>query len=236
MILQFVSADNLLAKGLKDLLRSLGISLVHYTDPIKAMDNLRETGPKIILYSLQDFPRHWKIMMRFLKEDLGKSQVIFILFSREKPDVEEADKAVFLGVNALIQYQGNAESLARQVKDIYARYGAFENDGEPVYLWETGDTPLGFLFRHPIQQFLIPGRLTRLEKLHGVFKPENRLDILQLEAGQTLTNCSLFIENQSVFLDCLILSNTGQLLLEFQNPCEKTCEAIGSKLRGLALT
>lgn len=235
MILQLVSGDPDLARGLKDRLRSLGMSLVHYTDPIKAMDNLKETSPKVILYSYRDFPRHWKVMIRFLKEELGKAQIVFILFTDGRPEVEEASKAAFLGVNAFVDCQGNVDLLARQVKEIYSRYGAFESDGNPVYVWEPGDTPLGFLFRHPVQQFLIPGRLIRLERDRGVFKPENRQDILSLEPGTAIPGCSLFIDDQSVFLDARVEGNTGQLLLNFTALPEKTAQVLEKKLSRLVV-
>lgn len=55
--------------------QSLGIqesNIIHYTHPVKALDNLTEIKPDIAIFSANDFPRHWKpflILLRSVRPD-----------------------------------------------------------------------------------------------------------------------------------------------------------------------
>ena len=49
-------------------LNPLGFEIVFYSDPVKVIDNLDEIAPEMVIFNAQDFPRHWKPVLKLLRE------------------------------------------------------------------------------------------------------------------------------------------------------------------------
>jgi DNA-binding NarL/FixJ family response regulator len=215
MILMLVKGESPLSQELARHLAPYGISVVHYKHPIKALDNLDETLPRIVLYDVQDFPRHWKILVKYLRDEFPKDEVVFLLFSEVRPPLEEANKALYLGVNGILQYNGDPATLARNIREVFLRYGTFDvaADHRSVH---TEGSPLAFLFRHPRRKHLVTGVLVRLEEKQATFKPDFAHEIADLSEGEELPGCSLRLGETLLTLDARITRNSGQVSLSIR--------------------
>jgi len=220
MILMLVKGETPLTKELSRQLAPYGISVVHYRHPIKALDNLAETEPRIVLYDVQDFPRHWKILAKYLREEFPKDEVIFLLVTGTTLPLEEANKALYLGVNGILHHDGEAATLARNIREVFLRYGTFDvstNGGAPALATAaSGHAPMAFLFRHPRRKHLVTGVLVRLEEKAATFKPDFAHEIADLAVGEALHGCSLRLEEALLTLDARVTLNSGQLQLALQ--------------------
>ena len=49
------------------LLKEKGFDLIHYRWIIKALDNIEEIQPDIIVLSAMEYPRHWKTLAGFVQ-------------------------------------------------------------------------------------------------------------------------------------------------------------------------
>lgn len=214
MILMLIKGESTLGEDLGKLLAPYGISVVHYRNPIKAMDNFEELRPRIVLYDLQDFPRHWKILIKYLREEYAKDQAVFLLFSEARPPLEEANKALFLGVNGLLNFDGKSEALARSIREVFLRYGTFDRT------WDSGEEPaeesFGFVFRHPKKKHLVTGCLTQMEESWAIFKPDFPHEIADLVAGDQILSCSLRLQERLISMDASVVKNTGALHLKLE--------------------
>lgn len=212
MILMLVKEEIPWASGLETHLAPYGVSVVHYRHPLKALDNLVETHPAIVLYDLQDFPRHWKILVKYLREEYRKDEVIFLLVSNGPPPLEEANKALYLGVNGILQFNGDVEALARNIREVFLRYGTFEVDAAPAAPAGT-DAPLAFLFRHPRRKHLVTGVLVKYDGKRATFKPDFAHEVADLAEGEVLAGGSLRRADSLVSVDASVVKNSGQLQL-----------------------
>jgi hypothetical protein len=210
MILMLIKDETSSAGELGRRLAAYGVSVISYRHPLKALDNLEETQPSIILYDLQDFPRHWKILVKYLREEHSKNEVVFLLVSHGPPPLEEANKALYLGVNGILQ-DGDIEFLARNIREVFLRYGTFEV--APAPKGETEPGPLAFLFRHPRGKHLVTGIMLRYDGQRATFKPDFAHEVADLSEGETLTGGSLRLGETLVTLDATIVKNNGQLQL-----------------------
>jgi hypothetical protein len=213
MILMLVKEDTPWARGLEGHLAPYGVSVVHYRHPLKALDNLVETRPSIVLYDLQDFPRHWKILVKYLREEYQKDEVIFLLVSNGPPPLEEANKALYLGVNGILQFHGDVEALARNIREVFLRYGTFEVDTAGPPPVAGSEAPLAFLFRHPRGKHLVTGVLVKYDGRRATFKPDFAHEVADLSEGETLAGGSLRLAESLVNVDATIVKNNGQLHL-----------------------
>ena len=212
MILMLVKDDLSSAGELNRRLASYGVSVVSYRHPLKALDNLEETQPAIILYDLQDFPRHWKILVKYLREEHTKNEVVFLLVSHGPAPLEEANKALYLGVNGILQDSGSVEMLAKNIREVFLRYGTFEV-AEANSSGSGSEVPLAFLFRHPRGKHLVTGLMIRYDGQKGTFKPDFAHEVADLSEGETLSGGSLRLAESLVTLDATIIKNNGQLQL-----------------------
>ena len=216
MILMLVKDETPWAADLGKHLAAYGISVVHYLHPLKALDNLEETHPSIVLYDLQDFPRHWKILVKYLREDHTKDEVIFLLVSNGPPALEEANKALYLGVNGILQYHGDAEALTQNIREVFLRYGTFDVQSEPKS-GQSSSEALAFLFRHPRRKHLVTGMLLKYDGDKATFKPDFAHEVADLGEGDSLIGGSLRLADSLITLDATIVKNNGQLQLALRN-------------------
>ena len=80
------------------LLKNNGFDLIHYKWIIKALDNIEEIQPDVIVLSADEFPRHWKTVAGFVQSGIGGNDVKLYLYDTKPLSVEDAVKAEELGV------------------------------------------------------------------------------------------------------------------------------------------
>ncbi|MDR2717557.1 MAG: PilZ domain-containing protein [Treponema sp.] len=79
----------------------LGFEPIRYRHVLKAMDNIDEVDPAAIIISARDFPRHWKILVQFVRSERSKETCPIIILKGTNFNTEETSKALFLGVNGI---------------------------------------------------------------------------------------------------------------------------------------
>src|SRR6056297_1331296 len=99
-----------------------GAEIIQYYNPIKAMDNLDEIDPDVVLFSAQDFPRHWKPFLIFLRDSRAREQCVFVVLTGGEFDHEEADKAQALQVNGIVDERLQDRRELARLKDLVNRY------------------------------------------------------------------------------------------------------------------
>ncbi len=82
------------------LLKEKGFDLIHYRWIIKALDNIEEIQPDVVVLSAEEYPRHWKILAGFVQSGIGGNGVKVYLYETKKLSVEDAAKADELGVQS----------------------------------------------------------------------------------------------------------------------------------------
>ncbi|MDA3949739.1 MAG: PilZ domain-containing protein [Spirochaeta sp.] len=96
--------------------------VIHYDNPIKAMDNIEEIQPEIVLFASTDFPRHWKPFVMYLRNAFTRHETIFVLLINEGFSEEEAEKAEHLEVNAVLDEDLTSDQTIERIRGIIARY------------------------------------------------------------------------------------------------------------------
>ncbi len=93
------------------LLKNNGFDLIHYKWIIKALDNIEEIQPDVIVLSADEFPRHWKTVAGFVQSGIGGNDVKLYLYDTKPLSVEDAVKAEELGVSSF-------EKTFKQIKQL----------------------------------------------------------------------------------------------------------------------
>lgn len=93
-----ISDDAQFTKTIDSFFTRKGHSTIIYKWLIKAMDNLEEIKPDIIIISADEYPRHWKSLVQFMESGIaGKGHKIY-LYKKEKIEGEEELKIQKLNI------------------------------------------------------------------------------------------------------------------------------------------
>lgn len=215
MIIMLVAEDAALKSRFTSFFGPLGYDVVQYSHPLKAMDNLDEIAPDVVLCQTLDYPRHWKLIVKHIRETRERDDAVVILGVDDSFDTDEANKAAFLGVNLL--YPERLETIEdfRELDDRISRYKAPPKRSQ-AFTWIPGEEErISFIFLHPVEFRMISGRLTELSPAGGVFRPDDPGDIAAIDIGALIDGGSLRAGESLLSIKARVIRNSGTLSLAF---------------------
>lgn len=194
-----------------------GAEIIQYQNPIKAMDNLDEIDPELVLFSTQDFPRHWKPFLAFLRDFKPREECVFVLLKGADFDHEEADKAQALKVNGIVREELDDKAEIDRLKELVNRYHDIGDARAEKRIVPSAIDKIGFIFTHPARLELIEGRVEDLSATGISFLPANRQRVMDIAIGTLLPACSLRIGDALLALPARVVRNERSLSLLFHD-------------------
>lgn len=202
-----ISNDQMTASRINRYFTPGGYGFIQYNNPLKAMDNFHEIKPDVVLFHESEYPRHWKLAVKFLREQYSRDSSLFILLVDHLFSDEDAHKAHFLGVNGLLRTDESMETLESMI----LRYKIAPEIRKTQQLIPVGDTRLDFMFMNPGNLQLINSHILELSVNGAVLKIDEPYKASGLECGTVLKNCSLKTRDGIVNLNARI-EHTGVIL------------------------
>ncbi|MDA3811890.1 MAG: hypothetical protein PF518_16345 [Spirochaetaceae bacterium] len=215
MKILLIADDVGLKKKISDYFKPKGYSIIHYTNPLKGMNNFEETEPEIVIFNSTDFPRHWKIANNFLKNDVKDINPVFFLLINEYFPMEEVCKAVYLGIDALISDDYENENYLHHLDDLIGRFYSSQITIKTPLLLENPEQRIDFMFMNPENFQLATGSLSELSLNGAGFKPDDRKSVFPLKVGNILEGCSLRTSEGIITIKAEIVNNSGIMDLRF---------------------
>jgi len=215
LILLILADDASIKTRFRSYFGKLGYSVIQYSHPLKIMDNIDEISPDVLVCSAVDYPRHWKLVVKQLRESKDRTETAVILIVDKDFDPEEADKAAFLGVNFLfpgrLETLDDFKELDRKISRYKTPLTRFRGSS-----WIPGDDDrVTFIFRHPDDFRMICGKFTELSAAGGVFRADDPSDVAGLTPGTLIDGGSLRAGDSLISLRGRIIRNSGSLSLAF---------------------
>ena len=196
-------------------LRSRGFDLIHYRNPIKAMDNIDEIEPDIVFFSAEDFPRHWKPFIRLLRESMPMERTSFILLRGEVFSFDEAAKAKHLEVSGIFRENLEDRKEYSRVEEFLTKFSSLDDyRNEQRYIPDESDN-VEFVFTHPHTNALVTGSLSDMSTSGAAFAPDNPEQTAAITVGETIRLCSLKVEDEYLSFSATVVRNTEQLGLKY---------------------
>jgi hypothetical protein len=195
--------------------KPLGFELIRYNNVLKAMDNVDEIDPQAIIISAIDFPRHWKTMVQFVRNERSKESCPIIILKGDNFHVEEVTKASFLGVSSIIAEAMDSYSEVDRLHRILGRYMPVDERRQDrrfqVEPWQR----LGFVFITPTGNVLVLGEIKDISSGGLSFLPDNPSLMKDISLHMTIDECSLR-EGDSIFSPVCRIARAGRLVsMEF---------------------
>ncbi len=172
-----ISEDEKVYTTLDDILKNADYDTIIYKWLLKALDNIEEIRPDLIVVSSSEYPRHWKTLVQFVKSGIGGDDVEIYLYEPTPVSDEDEEKARVLGVTGcfsefdefckmiLPQTQEAQEILVAEPTAVPEPVEGPKEEEVPFVentqtsSQETAVTNTGhFIFTHPSTQKFISGK------------------------------------------------------------------------------
>ena len=233
MMMMLVSEIQDKSKNLIEFFKDESIDIIHYSSPIKALDNLQEIAPDAVVIDTVDFPRHWKVITQYLRYDTSKSDVVIILIVNDFFSALEADKAVKAGVQGMVNVNASSDNMVKNAENILAKYksSVFRRRGR---VGSTSSSLLesecSFLFVEPTTGCIVTGKVKDINEDSLLFIPDSEVE--GLEVGTVLSNCSLKLKGAILTPNMHVVELAHYLNLEFDVD-EEDAEVISAFVKEL---
>lgn len=204
----------------------LGMELIQYWNPIKAMDNIDEIDPDIVLFSAGDFPRHWKPFLTFLRNHRTRYTSVFILLRPANFSFEEASKAQHLGVNGLADDSFSNREDVNRLRDLIVRYKEVRDLRKNKRFVPHPEDRIEFIFSHPQTMQFVTGRVEDISATGLRFVPDRPALVEALSNDLVLRHCSLRLGDTILNLTTRIIRNDDGLSVAFHEADSDLRESI----------
>jgi len=191
MKLLLVLGDEATYRLITHYIRPLGFEFVHYTHVLKAMDNIDEVDPHAIIISARDFPRHWKTMTHFVRNERAKDACPLIVLKGDSFTTEDAAKASFLGVSGLIIEALDSPAEIGRLQGILSRYMPVDERRRSRRFQTEPWQRFAFVFTRPANHALVTGAVKDISAGGLSFMPDNPSLLKDMSIGSELKECSL---------------------------------------------
>jgi hypothetical protein len=196
-------------------LKPLGFELERMGDPVRAMEAIEEIDPQAILFHAGDFPRHWKALLKLVRERKNKEELIFLLIAPHDFDLDEAAKAAHLGINGIIGEDLSDKQELYRLEELVRRYRSVREKRNFARLIPTQDDSLGFAFTHPRRLSLVLGKIREISIQGASFYPSEASVVSDLTVGHEIRNCSLKVGDEIISVTCRLTRNREELGFQF---------------------
>ena len=196
-------------------LRPLGFDFVRYRLPLKAMDNVDEVDPDAVLISAEDFPRHWKTLVQFIRTERDKKRTAIVILKGSTFSYEDAAKASFLGVNGIASENLDDPEEIDRVQSILARYKSVKN-GRSARRFRPGDWErLEFILSSPDSGAIVTGRIVSISNTGLAFESDSAADLARFPAGTEFPDCSLRVDDAILSASCSLVRTEPDVAFTF---------------------
>ena len=120
-----VADDEKAINNISEVLKAAGYDPIVYKWLLKALDNIEEVAPHLIIVSTADYPRHWKTLAQYASTGFGDYAPELILYTDENFSEEEKKKAEALHVRGYFNSVGvegldQLREILTKTDDIYS--------------------------------------------------------------------------------------------------------------------
>jgi hypothetical protein len=196
-------------------IKPLGFELIRYRHVLKAMDNLDEIDPSCIILSADDFPRHWNVLVQFVRYERSKEQCPIILLKEDDFSLEEASKAFFTGVSGIVSGDLNRSGVMDQLQSILERYLEIPDKRKARRYHAEPWTRFGFCMAHPVGKTIVTAAVKTLSSSGISLEPDNPSLTATLTEGTELRECSLRVGDDIISPICRLIRKQPDMSMEF---------------------
>jgi hypothetical protein len=213
-LLLILGSDDML-NTISQSIKPLGFDLIRYRHVLKAMDNIDEVDPAAILISARDFPRHWKVLVQFVRYERPREVCPIILLKGDDFSLDEASKAFFIGVSGIVSENIKLFNEKDRLQSLLSRYIEVEDKRKAKRYHAEVWTRFGFCITNPLNRGIITGTVKTLSSTGIGFVPDDPSLVENILENEELSECSLRVGDHILSPIARVVHKEPVLSLEF---------------------
>ncbi|QTQ13990.1 hypothetical protein HRQ91_05710 [Treponema parvum] len=225
-----IADDPIAVERFSAVFKTAGYDAIVYRWLVKAIDNIEEISPHIILVSAVEYPRHWKTVTQYAKSGISATVPQVILYTGKNFSEEEQEKASRLGVRGFFSsydvdgldklreilkkendiYEGSLSSPAVPSAIDAAKSSATGGGADIAETFDSSKT--NFIFTDPATKAFVTGKVISFDGEIMSFQPDNH--DRKFDKDQKISDATLKFNNQISSVSAFILENDKILKLK----------------------
>lgn len=189
--------------------------VIHYDNPIKAMDNLDEVNPAVVLFSARDFPRHWKPFLIFLRNSYSRHESVFILLIGENFSSDEAAKAEHLEVNAVVDEDLSNQRAIERIRGIVTRYRHDSDIRRAIRYIPGPEDGIHLMFTNPYTFEIVSGNVVDISTGGLQIDPEDPRVLEPLDPETVVTAASIRLGKEILAIKLRLIRSAETAAFEY---------------------
>lgn len=214
-----VAEDEELIEKAGNLLKASGYDLIIYKWLLKALENIEEISPDLILISAVDYPRHWKVLTSYAST-LLKNTNIFLYINQVAFSEDEERKAELLNIKACFESFTDFDKELKKFETTTSN-AVKENSNKIKQIEKTESIKsiIDCLLESPETNTLVTGKLSspiEEDSLSAIIKmkPDFEDIISSEDIGKTVRHLTIFTDGKVQTLEAVIKSVSDIIELE----------------------
>lgn len=160
-----ISDDEKLVKSTSSFLENKNYDIIVYKWLLKALDNIEEIRPDLIIVSSSEYPRHWKTLVQFVKSGIGGDCVQIYLYEPTPLSIEDDDKAKVLGINGYFTSVDELENMFNPVEEEVPSVDSLVAEAEEPVAQVAAPVEKApefghIMITHPVDMHFMTGKVT----------------------------------------------------------------------------
>ena len=151
------------------LLKKAGCEIIIYRWLLKALDNIEEIAPDIIVLDASSYPRHWKVVVQYAASDEDRRR--FFLFCEKPLSSTELQKATYLGIEKIVCL--DSENASSEFESCFSKEKVHTT--APLSKKATKSEQIECIFS--IDSGIITGHSSKFDGQQFVFTPDYKAKI-----------------------------------------------------------
>ena len=212
-----ISDNENITSPLDSYLKQNGYDTIIYTWLLKALDNVEEIKPDLIILCAEEYPRHWKTLVQYSKSSIGSQNVKIILIISDKFNKDDEEKAVLLGVSGFLKSveQNELQNVIPKIQN-----KEISPSSTPSSIEDSEE----ILFNHPSTDKFVSGKIIEVKDEMIVFEFDCNSDLDDLFVGDYIKSITFYRNSECIHYSGYVNSinqDTKSVILELVDFNEK---------------
>ncbi|MBQ0162649.1 MAG: hypothetical protein KBS84_05745 [Treponema sp.] len=187
-----IADDDTVISKIKSRLTDDGFDVITYKWLVKALDNVEEIAPEVIIISASSYPRHWKTLVQFVQSGIEGFVPKVILYCEREFNEDDEKKSEALNIAGI--FNSIDEEGLTVLSDILANK-------------ESKNCSL--IFTNPKNGAFITGKVSKFENNVISFIPDSPSLVSVLSEEEEISQATLKNKNSIKYISAKIISKTN---------------------------
>lgn len=186
-----IADDDIVIEKINGSLKDQGYDVITYRWLIKAMDNVEEIAPEVIIISAESYPRHWKTLVQFVQSGISGIIPKVVLYTERKFTDDDLKKSEALNISGIF------------------------NSLDPAGLTEMNDIlsnrkgkNCALIFTNPFTGAFITGSVLKYENDLISFNPDSPSLLSQIDNECQISQATFKKSNSIEYIKIKVVSKT----------------------------